>query len=191
MKFRIESIPPSEVAYIRKIGAYGKDNLETMNTLKKWSKDKGVLKGSIIFARIHDNPMITPPENCRYDACIVIDEDYKIESASIKKDLIQGGKYTVLEIQHTAVAVQKAWHYIFKAIASKKIDYDQSKPILERYKDALVKENKCEICVPVKWFLKPKLQLGGKEKEWIGKSLRKGLIIDVKSWESNPIGLYR
>ncbi len=150
MKFKIESIPSSKVAYIRKIGPYGKGNLETVNALKKWAKENDLLKNSIIFARIHDNPMITPPENCRYDACIVIDESFKIESASIKKDLIQGGEYAVLEIQHTAAAVQKAWQYIFKDIASKKIDYDQSKPILERYKDALVKENKCQLCVPIK-----------------------------------------
>jgi DNA gyrase inhibitor GyrI len=117
--------------------------------LKKWTKENKLMKDSTIFARILDHPMITPPENCRYDACIVIEEDLKIENSSLKADYIHGGKYAVLEIEHSEVAVQKAWSYVFNAIADKRINYNQSKPILERYEQDLVKNNKCEICVPI------------------------------------------
>lgn len=150
MKFKIENVPASKVAYIRKVGPYGEDNFKTMMKLKKWAKENKLMRDSIIFARIHDNPMMTPPENCRYDACIVIEEDFKIERSSLKTDFIHGGKYAVLEIKHTEADVQKAWDYAFNAIAGKRINYDQSKPILERYKYELVKKNKCEICVPIK-----------------------------------------
>lgn len=150
MKFKIENLPAHRIAYIRNIGPYGRGNFETMTILKEWTKDKGLLKNSIIFARILDNPMITAPENCRYDACLVINEDLKIEDPSIKEGLIHGGQYAVLEIQHTEAAVEKAWDYVFKAIGSKIIDYHQSTPILERYRYGLLKENKCEICVPLK-----------------------------------------
>jgi len=149
MKFEIKSIPSTKIAYVRRIGPYGQGNLETMAQLKKWAKKNELLEESIIFARVHDNPMITPPENCRYDACIVIEEDYKIQDSSISTDFIQGGMYAVVEIQHTDAAVEKAWHYVFEAIARKKVDYNHLKPILERYKDELIKKNKCEICVPI------------------------------------------
>lgn len=149
MKFKIENVPVSKIAYIRKIGPYGEDNLETMMKLKQWAKENKLMKDSIIFARIHDNPMSTTPENCRYDACIVIDEDFKIEKSSLKSDFIHGGRYAVLEIEHTESEVQKAWNYVFNAIEDKSINYNKSKSILERYKEALVKKNKCEICVPI------------------------------------------
>jgi DNA gyrase inhibitor GyrI len=149
MKFKIENVPSSKVAYIRKVGPYGEDNFKTMMMLKKWARDHQLLKDSIIFARIHDNPMITPPENCRYDACVVIDEDLKIERLSLKVDFIHGGRYAVLEIEHTAAGVQKAWDYVFTAIAQKRVNYKASQPILERYTDELVKKNRCQICVPI------------------------------------------
>ena len=150
MKLKIKNVPSSKVAYIRKVGPYGEDNFKTMNKLKKWAKDHQLLKDSIIFARIHDNPIFTPPENCRYDACIIIDEDLKTEESSLKSDFIHGGRYAVLETEHTEAGVQKAWDYVYNSIGEKRINYNQSKPILERYKDELVKKNKCEICVPIK-----------------------------------------
>lgn len=150
MKFKIENVTASKVVYFRNVGPYGEDNFKTMMKLKKWAKDNELLMDSIILARIHDNPMMTLPENCRYDACIVIDEDFNIKKSSLKSDYIHGGKYAVLEIEHTQAAVQEAWDYIFTAIAGKRINYNQSKPILERYKDEMVKKDKCEICVPIK-----------------------------------------
>ena len=150
MKFKIENLPASKIAYIRKVGPYGADNFKTMMKLKQWAKENKLMTGSTIFARIHDNPMVTPPENCRYDACIVIEEDFKIERSSLKADFLYGGKHAVIEIEHTEAAVQEAWNDVLNAIMCKSIDYNQSKPILERYKDDLVKKNKCEICVPIK-----------------------------------------
>lgn len=150
MKFKIERISSHKIVCFRNVGPYGSGNFETMATLKKWAKENELLKDSIIFARIHDNPNITLPENCRYDACLVIDESIKINNSSINEGVIDSGKYAVIEIDHTEAAVEDTWRYIFKAVANKTLEYDQSKPILERYKFALVKKNKCEICVPIK-----------------------------------------
>ncbi|MGD7008886.1 AraC family transcriptional regulator [Metabacillus sp. 84] len=148
MKFIAETLPDYRIAYMRRVGPYGSANIGVMENLKKWANEKNLLESSIIFAIPHDNPELTLPENCRYDACIVIPNDFQINHSICESEL-SGGKYLVFEVNHTAEDIHKAYKSILTAVqrAGYQIDH---KPIMERYTYNKVQNHYCEICVPIK-----------------------------------------
>lgn len=149
MEMKVEILPKSRIAYIRNIGPYGYANKQTMENLKKWAKDNDLFnKESIIFGIAQDNPAITLPEKCRYDACIVISDNYKIDNA-VSESVIDGGKYAIFKINHTSKGVSKAWNEVFNYLYESGYSIDNGKPIIERYLKNLVDDGYCEICVPI------------------------------------------
>ncbi len=152
MEVTIENIPAYRIAYIRRIGPYGIDNVQTMQDLKEWAKSNNLLNGeSIILGIAQDNPQTTKPEDCRYDTCIVVSKEYSKTDDSVKEGSTAGGKYAVFKIDHTAEAVQKAWMDIFPELARQGYVLDEARPIIERYAVQMVNDHYCEICVPVRY----------------------------------------
>lgn len=151
MNIQIEKIPSYRIAYIRRIGAYGEDNVKTMEKLKVWAKSNNLLNGkSIILGIAQDNPNITKPENCRYDTCFVVDESYLNHDNDVRFTHISGGNYAVFKIEHTKKAIQLVWNNIFTELEKHHYKLDLTKPILERYIKEMVDNNLCEICAPIK-----------------------------------------
>jgi DNA gyrase inhibitor GyrI len=148
MKFKVETLPNYRIAYIRRVGPYGNGNFEVMGKLKKWAKERNLLKSAILFAIPQDNPETTLPENCRFDACIVISKDYQMDD-SIYEGELSGGKYLIYEVKHTAEDIQKAYADIFPSLQSNGYQID-NKPILEKYTGDMINNPYCEICVPIK-----------------------------------------
>ena len=106
---------------------------------------------SIILGIAHDNPDTTKPEDCRYDTCIVVSDDYCVNEGDINQGNIIRGNYAVFKINHTAEAVQKAWIEIFPELLRQGYKFDETRPILERYRVEMVNNHYCEICVPIHW----------------------------------------
>lgn len=150
MDIVIEKIQAYRIAYIRQIGPYGINNVQTMEKLKKWAKSNHLFNDeSIILGIAQDNPETTKPENCRYDTCIVLSNDYSVTDSYVREGDIIGGKYAVFKINHTAEAVQKAWINIFPELLRQGYEFDEARPIIERYMVKMVNNHYCEICVPV------------------------------------------
>ncbi|KGK91078.1 DNA gyrase inhibitor [Desulfosporosinus sp. HMP52] len=150
MNMKTETIPPYKIAYIRHIGPYG-TGVQTMEKLKNWAKSNDLLDDkSIILGIAHDNPETTKPENCRYDTCIVVSDDYCVNTQHVSQANIIGGSYAVFMISHTAEAVQKAWLLIFPELLKQDYQFDETRPVLERYAVKMVNNHYCEICVPIK-----------------------------------------
>ena len=144
----IEIIENCHLAYIRKKGKYRIENKETMDELKEWAKMRNIYnKDTVIYGIAQDNPETTLPENCRYDACIVIPNDFVIDFGKNECEFI-GGKYAVFKIIHTSEEIQKAYKEIFPIILKEGLKI-ANKPIIERYSIRMVENNFCEICVPV------------------------------------------
>jgi len=149
MKYEIENMRQVKIAYIRRVGAYGIGNAHTMKALKEWASKHGLMDDSaVIFGIAWDDPMATPPENCRYDACIAVSDAYTADGG-IDIGAIGGGSYAVFKIKHTTEAMQRAWGEIFPELAKNQRNFDPSRPILERYAVDLLNDGFCEICVPV------------------------------------------
>lgn len=148
MKCKVETFPDYRIAYMRRVGPYGSANIEVMEGLKKWAKDRNLLESATLFAVPQDNPETTIPENCRFDACIVLSKDYQMDD-SIYEGEIPGGKYLVYKIEHTAKDIQKAYSDIFPSLQQNGYQMD-NKPIMEKYVGDMISNPYCEICVPVK-----------------------------------------
>ena len=64
MIINIEMIPSYKIAYIRRIGSYGSENVKIMEQLKNWAREKNLLNaGSIILGIAQDNPKFTEPKD--------------------------------------------------------------------------------------------------------------------------------
>ena len=150
MNIMIEKMPTYRIVYIRNIGPYGISNVQIMEELKKWAEFNNLFNDeSIIFGIAQDNPETTKPENCRYDTCIVVSNDYLVTDDYVREGDIVGGKYAVFKINHTAEAVQKAWISIFPELLRQGYQFDEARPIIERYIVKMVNNHHCEICIPV------------------------------------------
>lgn len=145
----VENFPKYHIAYIRQVGPYGPTNKQAMESLKKWAKLNDYLtESTILFGIPQDNPETTPPENCRYDACIVIPSECHIDEP-LQKGELTGGQYAVFRVEHTAEAIQQAWKQIFSDVQNSEYQID-NRPILEKYRGNMVMHEYCELCIPVK-----------------------------------------
>lgn len=145
---KIEKVEKCRVAYMRRVGVYGAENFKLMEEFKKWALDNNLLNKGTIYAIAQDNPEITPPQNCRYDICITISNDYKIDNL-VDETRLDGGNYAIYKIKHTTEDIQKAWGKIFIDLKQKGYIID-NKSIMERYSKDMIDNGYCEICVPVK-----------------------------------------
>lgn len=150
MDINIEMIPSYKVAYIRKTGPYGSENVQIMEQLKSWAREKDLFnESSIILGIAQDNPQFTEPKDCRYDTCLVVSSEFKVDNTYINFGKTIGGKYCVFKINHTVDAMQKAWMEIFSELSKLNYEFDDRRPILERYAMQMINKHYCEICVPI------------------------------------------
>lgn len=150
MKLKIETIPAYKIAYVRQIGPYGASNIQAMEEIKNFARTNTLFnEESIILGIAQDNPSTARPEDCRYDACLVMSSDYCINDDHVNSGELTGGKYAIFTIDHTAEAVQKAWSEIFSELQKKGYQLHYTKPVIERYAIKMVQNHTCEICVPV------------------------------------------
>ena len=150
MTYKFENISSCRIAFARGLGPYGADNYKTMEKIKLFAKSNDLFgDNSVILGIAQDNPEHTKPEDCRYDACLVVSDDFHTSAKGINLGKIQSGKYAVFTIIHTAEEVKKAWTEIFHELARNGNQIDFTKPVIERYATKMVQDNKCEICIPV------------------------------------------
>lgn len=150
MKITIENITSCRIAYLRNTGAYGANNIQAMAQIKDWAKANGLMgKNTIILGIAHDNPQTTPPEKCRYDACVILPNKPFMTEDSMQYREMEGGKYAIFTVKHTAKAMAQAWGEIFPALSLEGHILDHARPILERYAAKKVAQHLCEICIPI------------------------------------------
>lgn len=150
MDMNIETMLPYRIAYMRRTGAYGAGNSQLMETFKGWVKENHLWdEQAVILGIAWDNSALVKPEDRRYDVCLVITEDKYIRCDGVKFEDMDGGKYAVFKIRHTAEAVQRAWDGIFPELVRQGLVIDESRPVLERYRKELVSSHYCEICIPI------------------------------------------
>lgn len=150
MDINIEMIPSYKIAYIRRTGSYGLENVQIMEQLKNWARERNLLnEKSIILGIAQDNPEFTQPKDCRYDTCLVVSDEFKVDNDYINSGKTIEGKYCVFKISHTVDAMQKAWMEIFPELLKRNYEFDDRRPIFERYAIELINNHYCEICIPI------------------------------------------
>lgn len=145
---KIETIPTYRIAYFRRVGPYGAANYQVMQRLKEWAAAEKLLTDtSIILGISQDNVETTDAQKCRYDAALVVPEDFQNDEASVGE--LRGGKYICYTVQHTAEAMKQAWADIFHELSNLGLEID-SRPTFERFNTEMLREHYCEICIPIK-----------------------------------------
>ena len=130
MDINIEMISSYKIAYIRKTGPYGSENVQIMEQLKSWAREKNLFnESSIILGIAQDNPKFTEPKDCRYYACLIISDEFNVANKYINFGKTIGGKYCVFKISHTVDAMQKAWMEIFSELSKRNYEFDDTRPI--------------------------------------------------------------
>ena len=148
VNFKVEKIEKCRVAYMRQVGPYGVNNIQLMENIKTWAKEHQLLdESAVILGITQDNPTATLPQKCRYDVCIIIQDDYQLDG-SIDETELMSGDYAVYKVKHTAEDIQKAWEYIFSDLHYSGYQV-ANQPIIERYTQQMIANHYCEICVPI------------------------------------------
>lgn len=86
MKVEIKDLPAYRVAYVRQTGPYGPGLEKAWNRIAEWAGKNGLLGPNDAALGISwDNPELTPPESCRYDACVVLPESFQADEQAMAR----------------------------------------------------------------------------------------------------------
>lgn len=153
MKVKLIDRQATDVVYLRHLGPYGEPvSLFWQNTVYPWMLTNGLL-GQVRYGISHDDPGITAPEKCRYDACIEVPAQF-VASGKAFKTTIAGGRYAVLGFKGPIAEVERAWTALLRDwLPSSGLQLD-ARPCFEHYPKGSAFDAKsgifdCEICVPV------------------------------------------
>jgi AraC family transcriptional regulator len=145
---------PATVAYFRHIGPYGEPIAQFwQETYVPWAVMNKLGADHARYGISHDDPSITAPEQCRYDACAEVSPDFMVTGGALKTT-IPGGKYAVLGFKGSVEQVGEAWAALLQDwLPSSGLQLD-ARPCFEYYPkgaacDGGTGEFECEICIPV------------------------------------------
>ncbi len=153
MNVEIKNMPEFKVVYIRYIGPYESIGISKVwERLCAWAGARDLFGPSTKNIGIgHDNPETTPPEKCRYDACITVDKEIEV-SGEVGLNTIAGGKYAVYRYDGGHDGIKQAYHNLFAVWLPKSGYQPADYCSYEIYLNSPDKEGKfiMDICLPVK-----------------------------------------
>ena len=100
-----------------------------------------------------DDPRITPPENCRYDACVELPRGLTLPDAT--ETTISGGRYAITPFKGTGAQIGAAWRdFVVTALADATHRPDPLRHPFEHYPRGASYDTRtgvfgCELCLPV------------------------------------------
>jgi AraC family transcriptional regulator len=146
-------MPEHHVAYVRKIGAYGKETCgQAFEELSRWAGPRGFFASGVVLGVYWDNPEVTPPEKCRMDACVGVPAG-TVPDGQVGIQTIAGGPHAVCHFEMTGDSFQQAWEDAFAWLVSQGHECDD-RPCYEIYHQCADQhpEGKWvfDICVPLK-----------------------------------------
>ncbi len=153
MNVKIIDRPPVHVAYLRHVGIFGPAiGMFWMNIVAPWMATNN-LYGRDRFGISLDDPDVTNPAQCRYDACVASPEGETLSGDPGRK-VIPGGKYATLPFDGTGAEIGAAWDALLRDwLPSSGLQLD-ARPFFEHYPvdgryDPNTGRFSCNICVPV------------------------------------------
>ena len=154
MKITLINREPAHVAYFRHLGAYGAPIARFwQETYVPWAVMNKLGPDHARYGIAYDDPSITAPEQCRYDACAEVSADFVAAGGAMKK-IIPGGLYAVLQFEGNVKQVGQAWENLLRDWLPASGYQLDARPCFEYYPKGVsanckVGEFRCDICVPV------------------------------------------
>lgn len=153
MNVQLIERPEVTVAYLRRTGAYGPAvGAFWMDTVAPWMAQHGLM-GRARYGISHDDPSITAPARCRYDACVEVDAALSVLKPALKTQ-IPGGRYAVMPYEGTSAQIGQAWARLLgQWLPDSRLQLDL-RPCFEHYPadarfDPATGAFSCELCIPV------------------------------------------
>lgn len=150
---KIVERPAAKVVYLRHLGPYGPNvNQFWATRVYPWLVANDLL-GQPRYGIGHDDPSITDPARCRYDACAEMPVDFEPRGSALTAT-IPGGRYAVLPFEGNVAQVADAWTHVLRDwLPSSGLQLD-GRPCYEYYQpgvpdDAKTGVFRCDICIPV------------------------------------------
>ena len=154
MKVTIIDRQPATIAYLRHLGPYGEPIARFWQEVYvPWAVMNKLGADHARYGISYDDPSITAPEQCRYDACAEVSPDFMATGGALKST-IPGGKYAVLNFRGTVEQVGEAWAALLRDwLPSSGLQLD-GRPCFEYYpkgsgRDCETGAFECDICIPV------------------------------------------
>ena len=153
MNVKLVDRQSATVAYLRHLGPYGEPITQFWRkSVYPWLVTNGLLEQPR-YGISHDDPSITAPEQCRYDAGAELPPQFDA-SGNVLKTVIPGGRYAVLRFKGTVPEVGEAWTALLRDwLPSSGLQLD-ARPCFEYYPkgskyDPETGVFECDICIPV------------------------------------------
>jgi len=156
MNVKVQTLPSYRVAYLRTVGPYGPGlHIPLLwERLSRWAAARDLWNADKICLGISlDNPKVTDPARCRYDAAIVIPDGFKADG-DVNVTEVAGGKYATLAFRGTAEEIGAYYDHLFGAWLPTSGYQPDDRFIFELHRGEMFDEKTCqilcEICVPVR-----------------------------------------
>jgi AraC family transcriptional regulator len=153
MKVVLVDRKPVSVAYLRYQGPYGAGvGRFWMETVAGWMATNNLF-GRERFGIGLDDPLVTTPASCRYDACVASPEGEVLSGHPHHKS-IPGGRYASLAFEGTGDELPAAWNAILRDWLPTSGLQPDGRPVFEHYPvdgryDPKTGVFSCNLCVPV------------------------------------------
>lgn len=153
MKVELVDRQSATIAYLRHVGPYGVPIAQFwQKTVYPWMLTSGLLQRPR-YGISHDDPTITAPQQCRYDAgCEVSPASILVGGA--QRATIPGGRYAALSFKGTVADIQEAWIALLRDwLPSSGLQLD-GRAMFEYYPeessyDPTTGVFDCKLCIPV------------------------------------------
>ncbi len=110
MHAEVKEMPEYHVAYVRKMGPYGKETCEQgFAELMQWAGPEGHLATGAVLSIFWDNPEVTTPEKCRTDVCVAVAKG-TVTRGQVGIQTISGGQYAACRFEIGVEEFSKAWN---------------------------------------------------------------------------------
>jgi len=153
VKIDITQRQPVRVAYLRYTGPFGEPlGRFWRSTVTPWLAEHGMLDCPRYGVTL-DNPMNTPPEKCRYDACVELAPGMTLPDAG--ETLIPGGRHAVTHFKGTGADIGAAWGaFVGETLGNPANRLDPARHPFEHYPrgasfDVKTGVFSCELCLPL------------------------------------------
>ena len=153
MEVTVIERPPAKVAYLRHVGPYGESiSRFWQEVVYPWMVANSLL-GQPRYGISHDDPTVTSPDQCRYDAGVEIKGPLAAPGKALTT-VIPGGSYAVGRFQGGVAAIDKAWDHMLRIwLPDSGLQLD-ARPLFEYYPqdstyDPVTGFFTCDIAVPV------------------------------------------
>lgn len=154
MEVQVIDLPAVRVAYQRRIGPYGPGiGAFWRETMAPWMQSHGLMEQPCYGVGL-DDPVLTPADKCRYDACVVVPDGFQAGGQAAIAAL-PGGRYAVARFKGQPAAIADAWMTLTREwLPSSGLQCDE-RPCFERFDavsalDPASGEFSCDICIPVR-----------------------------------------